>query len=70
MLTVVVGSAGGSTIAQMVGQYGWRPMIYLNPRGPGEKREFDPANPAKGYLIFANFVTNWYHPTPYAFEIY
>lgn len=52
--------AAGSTIAQKVGQYGWRPMVYLNPRGPGERREIDPTNPTKGLLIFANFVTNWY----------
>lgn len=51
--------AAGSTIAQMVGQFGWRPMIYLDPRGPGETRVFDPAQPTKGLLIFANFVTNW-----------
>lgn len=51
--------AAGSMIAKMVGQYGWRPMVYLNPRGPGERREIDPANPTKGLLIFANFVTNW-----------
>jgi hypothetical protein len=51
--------AAGSLIAKMVGQYGWRPMVYLNPRGPGEKREIDPSNPTKGLLIFANYVTNW-----------
>jgi hypothetical protein len=51
--------AAGSLIAKMIGEYGWRPMVYVNSKGPGEKRKIDLAYPLKGLLIFGNFNTNW-----------